>query len=474
MALLQLKPNNINNLSGVKDPRPQTKRRYFSNQELLQRFTVYMRRNELSIHTYESRQYDLKTYFEFLSSINQNTIYKLNGDTLSRYLCYLKNNNFTAQTQRIKLKSLKAFYNWLIKDSIIDKKNEIFNGFCVYSYISELKDSYIPERQEKKPSKIREEILPLLDRFLAYYLNKGYSPGGTKIYRNELKRFIIYLEENTHVESITDITKAILSEYQIYLHNIKQQSGNPYSVSSMQKKLVVVRRFFKFLVQHDYLEKDPSAIIELPRLERGLPTAIMNDKELNIIINGPDIKTERGLRDRTIMEVMYSTGMRIDELCHLKIEDISFEDGLVKITHAKGGIGFQRVVPIGKIALNFIQRYLKDSRPHLLSIRSDSGYLFLNNFGDRLRKGTFETYMKQYRLRLNIRTRLTPHSFRVTCATSMLRNGADVRYIQEQLGHRSLRSTQIYTRVYPKDLKKVHQKTHPREKATKINTQETP
>ena len=340
-------------------------------------------------------------------------------------------------------------------------------------YIKELYESYAPKEKIPKSSPIREEMLSYIERFIAYYLNKGYAEGGVRIYKNELKRFISYLEDNTQTESIKDITKNILSQYQLYLHKIRQENGQPYSVSSRQKKLVVIKRFFRFLVKYDYLEKDPAAIIELPRLERGLPTAIMSDKELNIMISAPDINTPRGLRDKTAMEVMYSTGVRINELCFLRIEDIDFDDGLVKITHAKGGVGFQRVIPIGRVACSFIQRYLKESRPKLLGSKSDSGYLFLNNFGDPLKKCVFEIYMKHYRLKLNIKSKLTPHSFRVTCATSMLKNGADVRYIQEQLGHRSLRSTQIYTRVYPKDLKRIHQMTHPREKATKINALKT-
>jgi len=460
----------MNELGIAEVIKPKTKKRYFSNLELLQRYAVYMRKGNLSIHTYEYRQYDIKTYFEFLKSVNEKTIYKLNGGTLERYLKYLKGNNFSAQTQRVKLKSLKAFYNWLILNNIIDNKNQIFDGFTIYSYVKELEKTYTPLKENKEPSPIRKELTLYVDKFIAYYLNKGYAEGGTSIYRNELKRFISYLEKNTQVSSIRDITKNILSEYQLYLHKIKKQDGQPYSISSKQKKLVVIRRLFKFLVQYDYLEKDPAAVIELPRLERGLPTAIMSEKELNIMLNAPDASTKRGLRDKAIMETMYSSGMRIDELCHLKIEDIDFDDGLVKITHAKGGVGFQRVVPIGKVALDYIQKYLKSSRPKLLDIKDETGCLFLNNFGDPLRKQTFETYMKQYRLRLNIKNQITPHSFRVTCATAMLKNGADVRYIQQQLGHRSLRSTQIYTRVFPKDLKAVHSKTHPREKATKISS----
>jgi len=167
------------------------------------------------------------------------------------------------------------------------------------------------------------------------------------------------------------------------------------------------------------------------------------------------------------MEVLYSTGIRNDELCHLKLEDINYEDGLVKISHPKGGIGFQRVIPIGRIACEHVKKYLQEARPKFLGGQVDSSYVFLNNFGTRLKRNVLTKYMLTYRLKTNIRNKITAHSFRVTCATGMLKNNAGLRYIQEQLGHRSLMSTQIYTRVYPKDLKRVHSKTHPREKIYK-------
>lgn len=441
-----------------------TKIRYFSNEELLHRFCVYMRKKDLSVSTYRNRPYALKSYFEFLNSVGAQSIYKLDGDTLPGYLEYLKKNNFTASTQNFKLKTLSAFYNWLKEENIIDERHYVFNGFCVYSYIKELGRIYEPH-EIVKDTPIRKELLHYIDEFNTYFLNKGYSEDGTAIYKRELWRFISYLEDRTDVTSIKDITKKILFEYQLYVHNLNNKYNNPLSISTKQKKLCIIKRFFRFLIQHDYLETDPSTVIELPRLERGLPTVIMNDRELEAFLATPDLKTARGLRDRTIMEVLYSTGMRNNELCHLKVGDVNLEEGLVKITHAKGGIGFQRVVPIGKIACRFVERYLKESRPILLSTQpEENDYLFLNNFGARLTKNVLTIYMLHYRNKTNIRNKISAHSFRVTCATAMLKNGADVRYIQEQLGHRSLRSTQIYTRVFPKDLKKVHSQTHPREK----------
>jgi len=462
----------IKELNIPEDRKSNIKKRYFSNEELVKRYSVYMRKRNLSVSTIETRSYLIESYFTFIQSINVKTIYKLNGDTLGKYLEYLKQQNYTVLTQELKLKALKAFYVWLKEEEIIDTDNEIFNGFCIFSYIRKLEQTFIPQKQEQEETAIRREMSSFIDKFISYYLNKGYSQDGTAIYKRELKRFVHYLEEYTGVNCIKEVTKNILAEYQIYVSNLKREDGGMLSLSSKQKKLVVIRRFFKFLTQYDYIDKDPSTVIELPRVDRGLPTPIMNERELEIFFNAPDLATAEGIRDRAIMEVLYSTGIRNSELCYLKIEDINFEDGFIKITHPKGGIGYQRVVPIGKVACHFVRKYIEESRPQFLKEKEDNLYLFLNNFGGKMRKGVLIKYMKTYRFKANIRNKISAHSFRVTCATSMLKNGADVRYIQEQLGHRSLRSTQIYTRVYPKDLKKIHSQTHPREKTYKNGTVE--
>jgi len=429
-----------------------------------------MRRRAISISVYRNREYVIKNYFTFLGSIGKRSLYSLNGDTLARYLAYLKQNNYTVWTQRNKLKDLKAFYNWLIAESLITTKNEIFNRFCIHAYIGDLHNIYAPQVKQEAPSAVRKEVRAYIDRFIGYYLNKGYSELGTRIYRRELIRFIGYLEKHSSIQSIKEVTKNLLSEYQLYIFSLRCKDGVPLSASTRQKKLVVIRRFFKFLTQYDYLDKDPATIIELPRVDRGLPTRLMNERELELFLDAADTTTPRGLRDRTIMEVLYSTGIRNNELCHLRLDDVDIKGGLVTVTHPKGGLGYQRVIPIGKVACEHIKRYVEESRPRLLSGQEDSSYLFLNNLGRELRRTTLTAYMAMYRLKGNIKNKIGTHSFRVTCATAMLKNGADVRYIQQQLGHRSLRSTQIYTRVCPKDLKKVHQATHPREKTYKKHT----
>ena len=189
----------------------------------------------------------------------------------------------------------------------------------------------------------------------------------------------------------------------------------------------------------------------------------MNEKEVIKILEQPSLSNDPlTLRDRAIMEVLFSTGIRNNELCFLNIEDLNYHHEMVRINTPKGGAGFQRVIPIGSIALEVVSKYLKEGRPKIAS--GDPKALFLSYSGNRLQTEGVLNIVKKYAHECGFRKNITTHSFRVTCATEMLRNRADIRYVQEQLGHKNITSTQIYTRLAPMDLKAIHKKCHPREK----------
>ena len=177
----------------------------------------------------------------------------------------------------------------------------------------------------------------------------------------------------------------------------------------------------------------------------------------------PNTNTKIGIRDKAILETLYSTGIRASELAFLKIEDIDFAQGLIRINNAKGGRPFQRIIPIGKIALTYINIYITQARSYFLN--GEPEILFLSKTGKRLDQNDLRNTIKSYCFKARLTKNITTHSFRVTCATEMLKNKADIRFIQQQLGHKKITSTQKYARVVPIDLKKVHSQTHPREKA---------
>ena len=249
----------------------------------------------------------------------------------------------------------------------------------------------------------------------------------------------------------------------MYLCNYIGVRGRAVSNGFKAGKLFAMQLFFRFLVRFDCLAKDPSVDLESIRYEDGLPRTCMNEKEVFELLEQPHLNGDPlTIRDKAIMEVLFSTGIRSNELCSLNLEDIDQQQELVRINHPKGGKTFQRVIPIGKTALDYLNLYLVQARPRLEN--GDPKALFLSYRGHRLINDTVLNLVKKYKFKSGLRKDITTHSFRVTCATLMLKNGADIRYVQEQLGHKRITSTQIYTRLTPIDLKRIHSRTHPRER----------
>ncbi len=223
--------------------------------------------------------------------------------------------------------------------------------------------------------------------------------------------------------------------------------------------LSTMREYFRWMTRRKYLPFNPASELEMPRVPKRLPRAVLTAEEAERILSVPDITTVVGLRDRACMEVLYSTGMRRSEVSGLKIADVEFENGTVFIEQGKGRK--DRIVPIGRRALSWLRRYLDNSRPALVT-DEDDGRLFLSAVcGMPFSVHAVTKMVTDYRKRAGIEKRGSSHIFRHTTATLMLENGADVRFVQEMLGHSSLSSTQIYTHVAIAKLKEVHERTHP-------------
>jgi integrase/recombinase XerD len=224
-----------------------------------------------------------------------------------------------------------------------------------------------------------------------------------------------------------------------------------------------MKLFFSYLIRFEYLRNDPSYDIEMIKEQSGLPHTCMSEEEIKKLLEKPLLDASPlTLRDKAILEVLFSTAIRANELCSLEMGDIDYHGGLIRINTPKGGASFQRVVPIGEAAVKYLKIYLRDARPVLQ--RGDAKALFVSYSGRRLNNEGVLNVVKKYVFECGIKKHITTHSFRVTCATLMLKNGADIRYVQEQLGHRRITSTQKYTRLQPIDLKSIHRKCHPREK----------
>ena len=276
-----------------------------------------------------------------------------------------------------------------------------------------------------------------------------------------LRFFFGYLERETKTQDLTEITYEDLTQYQTWLHVTPSAvTARPLSLSAQHCRLWAVQGFFRYLFKQGNLFHDPAASLELPRMRRPLPRNILNAEQVLDLMKAPDVATVFGLRDRAILEVLYATGIRSAELLGLKMNDL---DAGERQLHVMGKGQKERTVPLGRIALNWVLRYVEDARPRLMKV-PDKGFLFVSKMGHVLTKCLLTHMVADYAKSVGL-PQIGPHALRHTCATHLLKAGADIRTIQALLGHESLSTTQIYTHVDITDLKRVHEQYHPRERA---------
>ena len=266
-----------------------------------------------------------------------------------------------------------------------------------------------------------------------------------------MKRFL----ESMRVKNYSSRT---LERYQRHLFHLRKPDGKPLTFKAQYARLVPVRAYFKWLTRQNVLLWNPASELELPRLGRRLPRHVLTVGEAEQVLEQPDVSDVIGLRDRAIIEVLYSTGIRRMEVLNLSIYDLDTERGTLMVRQGKGKK--DRMVPIGERAIAWLERYFNDARPALM-VPPDDGTLFLGATGEELSPNRLTQLVRGYVDAADIGKRGTCHLFRHTMATLMLENGADIRYIQEMLGHVELSTTQIYTQVSIRRLKQVHTLTHP-------------
>jgi integrase/recombinase XerD len=291
---------------------------------------------------------------------------------------------------------------------------------------------------------------------------RGYSRSTLRSYGDALKHFFAWLAQQYEgLQSLREISREIVTAYQMFLYQATSRFGKRLSQETQYHWMGSVLWFFRWLVANERILINPGAAIQLPRRAKRIPSNYLSLKEMQKLLRAPDLSTHTGLRNRAILEVLYSTGMRSAEIRAVKLEDVNLQDGWITIRQGKGGK--DRVVPIGKAALHFVTSYLEKTRPKMLHDKKHS-VIFVSQYGTPLGYVSLNQIVQKTARVAGIKRRITPHALRHTCATLMLRGKADIRHIQELLGHSSLSSTQIYTRVEIGDLKKVHQKCHPRER----------
>src|ERR1700752_1915440 len=285
---------------------------------------------------------------------------------------------------------------------------------------------------------------------------QNYSEQTVAGREKHLRRFSIWCEERS-ITRPTDVTKPILERYARWLYHHRKEDGRPLSFGSQYGQLMGVRMFFRWLARQNHILSNPASKLELPRREKRLPKHVLTISEAEAVINQSNPNEPLGLRDRVILETFYSTGMRRMELVNLKLFDIDFDRGTVLI-HGKDKK--DRMIPIGDRALAWMDKYLNDVHPSII-VEPDEGWLFLTNEGTQLIADHLSSLVKRYVEAANLGKTGACHLFRHTMATLMLEGGADVRYIQQMLGHSRLETTEVYTHVSIRTPKAIHSATHP-------------
>ena len=308
------------------------------------------------------------------------------------------------------------------------------------------------------------EILKIerrVSQFEEHLAMENYSPLTILGYVKDLRFFLRYLQ-TLDVRDLTAVTGDSLYKYQLHVYQEKHKDKS-LSLMTQRGRLVAVRSFFHYLLKRGRILTDPASGLELPRVKKRLPRGVMTVREVNKILAQPDVDTPLGLRDKALLEVLYTTGMRNGELRNLTLHDVDLESRELRINDGKGQK--DRVVPLGEIAAHYVAQYLDRARPALVGKRPDAAArLFISRRGRPLDPLVVnDRIIRKYVHQAGITKHVTAHGFRHTCATHMLKGRANIRHIQALLGHKSLDTTQMYTHVEVGDLKREHRRTHPRE-----------
>jgi len=287
--------------------------------------------------------------------------------------------------------------------------------------------------------------------------SKAYAAQSIAYRVASLKHFITWCEARGIVR-IEGITRPVLQRYQRHLAQVTGRGGRPLSIATQRNRLTAVRTWFTFLMRENMILYNPASALELPKPEKRLPKHTLTATEAEQVLVRPDINTPQGLRDRALLEVLYSTGIRRQELINLRREDVSTVSGVLAVRQGKGKQ--DRFVPIGERALAWLLRYLEEARPQL-TLRVSPDRVFLDDMGEQWDPNRLSRLVRKYIDQAKLGKSGSCHLFRHTVATLMLENGADIRFIQQMLGHASISTTEIYTHVAIHTLKDIHTATHP-------------
>lgn len=291
----------------------------------------------------------------------------------------------------------------------------------------------------------------LVDAFLNYLsVERGLSRNTIISYQEDINVFMNFLK-GAQVESLSVTKKNNITDFML------SQKEKGLSTNSIARRLAAIKSFYRFTVRERILKADPSSLIDSPKLWKKIPQTL-SANEVDALLNQPNIKNKQGMRDKAILETLYATGMRVSEAVNLKIGNVNLDVGFLRCI-GKGSK--ERIIPLGKKAISSIKRYIELSRPGQLKDK-ESEFLFLSRFGKKISRQSFWKIIKKYAKEARIKKPIRPHILRHSFATHLLERGADLRSVQEMLGHANISTTQIYTHISSERLKAIHKMFHPR------------
>lgn len=292
----------------------------------------------------------------------------------------------------------------------------------------------------------------LVESFMNYLIVEcGLSENTIKGYKGDLRNFSNYLHERG-AKRFQDLRAKMIVDF------IEKEKQRGLSENSISRSLVTIKMLYKYMIMEGKISVNPMSSVNTLKLQKHLPE-VLHYKAVEEILQAPDCNDKLGIRDKAILELMYATGARVSEVASIKVNWINFDYGYIR---CQGKGSRQRIVPMGAEASKSIRRYLQEVRPFLVKIEGDEPLLFLSRTGKKLRRENIWSVVKKYAIKAGIRSNVSPHTLRHSFATHLLEGGADLRSVQEMLGHSNISTTQIYTHIDRKYLKSIHQKFHPR------------
>jgi len=291
----------------------------------------------------------------------------------------------------------------------------------------------------------------LIDTFLNYLsVERGLANNTITSYREDLNTYLDFIAKSD-IDALSKIDKSNITGFMF------DQKGRGIAVNSIARRLAAIRMFHRFLTRERIVKSDPSALIDSPKLWKKIPETLTLN-EVEELIAQPDVRRSQGIRDRAILETLYATGMRVSEAVNLKKDSVNLDIGFLRCI-GKGNK--ERVIPLGKKAIAAINKYLEKARPKFLK-NKESESLFISRFGRKISRQSFWKILKKYAKSARIKKPIKPHILRHSFATHLLERGADLRSVQEMLGHSNISTTQVYTHIDRNRLKNIHKQFHPR------------